>query len=146
MDPALQQLVDRQAIVDVTLAYTYALDAKDWDALDDVFTSDATAHLTESLEGREAIKERIQRALDSLDLSQHMVANHDVRISGDSATCRCYLQAQHVREASPGAPNFIVAGRYDDDFVRTTDGWRINHRDLTIMWTEGNPSVTRPRR
>ncbi|MEY3033468.1 MAG: hypothetical protein RLZ86_90 [Actinomycetota bacterium] len=145
MDEELRRLVDRQQIVDVTLAYTYALDAKDWDALDDVFTVDATAYLTEELDGREAIKERVRRALESLDLSQHMVANHDVRIDGDSAVCRCYLQAQHVREAAPGPPNFIVAGRYDDRFVRTSVGWRIVRRELTIMWTEGNPSVTRPR-
>lgn len=145
MDEELRHLVDRQQIVDVTLAYTYALDAKDWDALDDVFTVDATAYLTEELDGREAIKGRVRRALESLDLSQHMVANHDVRIDGDSAVCRCYLQAQHVREAAPGPPNFIVAGRYDDRFVRTSVGWRIARRELTIMWTEGNPSVTRPR-
>ncbi len=145
MDEELRRLVDRQQIVDVTLAYTYALDAKDWDALDDVFTVDATAFLTEELDGREAIKGRVTRALESLDLSQHMVANHDVRIDGDSAVCRCYLQAQHVREAAPGPPNFIVAGRYDDRFVRTSVGWRIARRELTIMWTEGNPSVTRPR-
>jgi ketosteroid isomerase-like protein len=145
VDEELRRLVDRQQIVDVTLAYTYALDAKDWDALDDVFTVDATAFLTEELEGREAIKGRVRRALESLDLSQHMVANHDVRIDGDSAVCRCYLQAQHVREAAPGPPNFIVAGRYDDRFVRTSVGWRIARRELTIMWTEGNPSVTRPR-
>lgn len=145
MDEELRRLVDRQQIVDVTLAYTYALDAKDWDALDDVFTVDATAYLTEELDGREAIKGRVRRALESLDLSQHMVANHDVRIDGDSAVCRCYLQAQHVREAAPGPPNFIVAGRYDDRFVRTSVGWRIARRELTIMWTEGNPSVTRPR-
>lgn len=145
MDEELRRLVDRQQIVDVTLAYTYALDAKDWDALDDVFTVDATAYLTEELDGREAIKGRVRRALESLDLSQHLVANHDVRIDGDSAVCRCYLQAQHVREAAPGPPNFIVAGRYDDRFVRTSVGWRIARRELTIMWTEGNPSVTRPR-
>jgi hypothetical protein len=145
VDEELRRLVDRQQIVDVTLAYTYALDAKDWDALDDVFTVDATAYLTEELDGREAIKGRVRRALESLDLSQHMVANHDVRIDGVSAVCRCYLQAQHVREAAPGPPNFIVAGRYDDRFVRTSVGWRIARRELTIMWTEGNPSVTRPR-
>ncbi len=145
MDDDLRRLIDRQAIVDVTLAYTYALDAKDWDALDDVFTIDATAFLTEELSGRDAIKVRVRRALESLDLSQHVVANHDVRIDGGSASCRCYLQAQHVREAAPGPPNFIVAGRYDDRFVRTDAGWRIARRELKIMWTEGNPAVTRPR-
>lgn len=145
MNDELRHLIDQQEIIAVTVAYTYALDAKQWDALDDVFTVDATAFLTEELDGREAIKGRVRRALESLDLSQHMISNHDVRVDGDSASCRCYLQAQHVREAAPGPPNFIVAGRYDDRFVRTDGVWRIARRELTIMWTEGNPAVTRPR-
>jgi hypothetical protein len=135
------ELADRVAIVDVTIAYCWALDTHDWDALDYVFLPDATASLAEELEGRDAIKKRIRRALDPLDDSQHMVSNHDVRVDGDTATCRCYLQAQHVRRAANGGPNFIIGGRYEDRLVRTTAGWRIAHRALTMMWAEGNPVV-----
>lgn len=145
MDSALQSLVDRQSIVDLTVAYTYALDTKSWDDLDRVFLPEATAYLTEELSGREAIKARVRRALEGLDLSQHLIGNHQILIDGDRATGCCYLQAQHVRDAAPGPPNFIVAGRYDDHYVRTLDGWRIERRELTIMWTEGNPAVTRER-
>ena len=146
MSDGLQHLLDRQAIADLTIAYTYALDTKNWDALDDVFVPEATARLTESLSGRDAIKTRIRRALEQLDVSQHMISNHRIEIDGDRATGCCYLQAQHVRDAAPGPPNFIVAGRYDDRYVRTSAGWRIEHRDLVIMWTEGNPAVARERR
>jgi ketosteroid isomerase-like protein len=138
------QLADRLAIIDVTIAYTWALDTHDWDALDDVFTPDATASLLVELEDREAIKERIRRALTPLDDSQHMVSNHDVRVDGDTATSRCYLHAQHVRHAAEGGPNYIVAGRYEDRFTRAPDGWRIAHRTLTVMWTDGNRKVIRP--
>lgn len=142
-----QQLSDRQEIVDLTIAYCWALDTRDWAALDDVFLAEATAHLlTPSvLVGVDAIRERIARALDPLDESQHIVANHQVVIDGDSATCRCYLQAQHVRHAAAttGTPNYIVAGRYEDRLVRTAAGWRIAHRDIVMMWTEGNPDVMR---
>ena len=145
MDPALRSFVDRQAIIDLTIAYTYALDTKSWDELDTVFVPDATAFLTEELTGRDAIKARVRRALEGLDVSQHLIGNHQIAIDGDRATGRCYLQAQHVRDAAPGPPNFIVAGRYDDRFVRTPDGWRIERRELAIMWTEGNPAVARGR-
>lgn len=145
MADSVQNLLDRQAIVDLTVAYTYALDTKSWDDLDRVFAPDATAHLTEDLADRDAIKARIRRALDHLDVSQHMVSNHEIRIEGDHATCRCYLQAQHVRQAAAGSPNFIVAGRYEDRLVRTSEGWRIAHRVLHVMWTEGNPQVARGR-
>ena len=61
---------------------------------------------------------------------------------GDTATCRCYLHAQHTLHGTPGGDNFIIAGRYVDDLVRTADGWRITHRVLHFDWNEGNPKVT----
>ncbi|MCU0260347.1 MAG: nuclear transport factor 2 family protein [Ilumatobacteraceae bacterium] len=146
---AIADLLDRQAIIDVTIAYTWALDTKDWDALDDVFLPDATADLglPHTHIGRDAIKERISGALGPLDDSQHLIGNHDVRIDGDTATCRCYLHAQHVLHAAAdegtGGPLFVVAGRYEDRFVRTPEGWRIAYRTLITMWTAGNVAVVR---
>lgn len=130
---------DRHAIVDVTIAYCWALDTRAWDDLDDVFLPDATADLGRPLAGRDAIKERISSALSPLDGSQHLVATHQVRVDGDRATSRCYLQAQHM----VGEGTFMFAGRYEDRFVRTPDGWRIEHRDLARMWTAGDPSIIR---
>ena len=137
----LKALTDRMEIVELTAKYCWALDTCSYDALDDVFTADATADLFEDLVGRDAIKARIKRALEPLDGTQHMVSNHVVTITNDTATCRCYLQSQHVRKQESGGSNFIVAGRYEDTLRRTPDGWRITHRVLTTMWTDGNPAV-----
>ena len=38
----------------------------------------------------------------------------------------------------------MVAGRYEDRLVRTDAGWRIAHRTLTVMWTDGNVAVAHP--
>lgn len=138
-----RRLADRAEIVDVTVRYALALDTKDFDGLDDVFTPDARADLLEDLEGREAIKARIRRAIEPLDRTQHLVGNHFVVVDGDRATCSSYLQSQHVRRAAEGGPNFIVAGRYEDRLIRTSNGWRIEFRRLSVWWTEGNAGVTR---
>ena len=132
-------------VVRVALRYCRALDTKNWALLDDVFVPDATADLSSPthLVGIEAISGRIRTALENLDDSQHLVGNHEVVVDGDSATHRCYLQAQHVRQAASGGPNYIVAGRYEDRLVRTAAGWRIAHRTLTVMWTDGNLAVAR---
>jgi len=135
------QLADRQAIVDLTIAYSYALDDRRFDDLDDVFVPDATAELGWLLEGRDAIKDRIRNALVPLDASHHLVATHQVRFDGDRATGRCYLQAQHVRVDADGGPLFMVGGRYEDRYVRSPDGWRIEHRSLVVLWTDGNAAV-----
>ncbi|MFK8024163.1 MAG: nuclear transport factor 2 family protein [Ilumatobacter sp.] len=142
-DAALQRLLDERDIVAVALHYCRALDTKDWPALRDVFLPDATALLGRMplLNGADAIIDRIRIALEQLDDSQHLVGNHEVVVDGDTATHRCYLQAQHVRAVPDGSPNYIIAGRYEDEMERTDAGWRIRHRTLTTMWSEGNVDV-----
>jgi len=142
----LQTLLDDHEIRQLAFRYCRALDTKDWALLDDVFLPDATGQLGSPtiLVGIEAIRDRIRTALERLDDSQHLVGNHEIAVDGDTATHRCYLQAQHVREAAPGGPNYIVAGRYEDRLVRTDVGWRIAHRTLTVMWTDGNVAVAHP--
>jgi 3-phenylpropionate/cinnamic acid dioxygenase small subunit len=142
----LQTLIDERDIRNVAFRYCRALDTKDWALLDEVFLPDATGELgtPTTLVGIEAIRGRIQKALGHLDDSQHLVGNHEIDVTGDTATHRCYLQAQHIRADASGSPNYIVAGRYEDRLVRTPDGWRIAHRTLTVMWTEGNVTVAHP--
>lgn len=140
----LQRLLDEKEIVDTTIAYCWAIDTRQWDVLRDrVFLTDSTASLGSPLTGIDAITDRITNALGMLDTSQHMVSNHQVSVIGDAATSRCYFQAQHVRQAAEGGPNYIVAGIYADDFVRTKAGWRIQNRKLRVLWTEGNMRVIR---
>ncbi len=139
----LQTHLDEREIHQVATRYCRALDTKDWALLDDVFAPDATADLSSGriLVGIDAIRDRIRNALHELDDSQHLVGNHEIVVDGDTATHRCYLQAQHVRKAAAGGPNYIVAGRYEDELARTELGWRITHRTLTVMWTDGNVAV-----
>ena len=142
----LHTLIDERDIRNVAFRYCRALDTRDWPLLDEVFLPDSTAELgsTTTLVGIDAIRGRIRTALEHLDDSQHLVGNHEIDVVGDSATHRCYLQAQHIRAEATGGPNYIVAGRYEDRLVRTPDGWRIAHRTLTVMWTEGNVTVAHP--
>jgi hypothetical protein len=141
----LQTLLDEREILQLVNRYCRALDTKDWLLLDDVFVVDATADLAgpSPLVGIEAIRARIRVALEHLDVSQHLVGTHEVSVDGDLASHRCYLQAQHVRREASGGINYIVGGRYEDRLARTDVGWRIVHRTLVVMWTEGNIAVVR---
>jgi len=145
-DDTLRSLLDERDIVALAARYCRALDTKDWPLLSEVFLPDATAELgvPNLLEGIDAIRHRIRTALEFLDDSQHLVGNHEVTVDGDTGTHRCYLQAQHIREVPDGSPNYMIAGRYEDRVQRTPDGWRLAHRTLTVMWSEGNLAVVRP--
>jgi hypothetical protein len=145
MSTDVAALADHHALVALTHTYCWALDGHDWERLrHEVFLADATAALTDELSGIDAIIGRVSSALGKLDASQHMVSTHEITIDGDRATGRCYLHAQHVRRDAEGGPNYIVAGTYHDRYVRTPAGWRIERRELHVMWTEGNLNVVRP--
>jgi 3-phenylpropionate/cinnamic acid dioxygenase small subunit len=145
MQKDLQELLDERDIIDTTIAYCWAIDNRQWDVLRArVFLPTATAMLGSKLEGIESILSHINFTLSPLDTTQHMISNHQVTLDGDHATSRCYFHAQHVRKDASGGPSYIVAGIYTDDLVRTTSAWRIKHRDLLVLWTEGNPKVIHP--
>ena len=136
---------DEKTIIDLTIAYTWALDTKQFDELRDVFTPDATGMLHGvACDDTEAIITRISGALTRLDASQHLIGNHQVRIDGDTATCRCQLQSQHVKRGTEGGETYIIGGTYEDRLVRTANGWRISHRTMEETWSTGNRAVVQP--
>lgn len=143
MSDAMQDLLDTQEIVDLTIAYGWLLDHGPRERLHEVFTDDAVANYGgQESHGLEAIIAKVESALGPLSVSQHIVTNQQVQLDGDRATARCYLHAQHTLRGTEGGDNFVMAGRYEDELVRTPKGWRISFRKLTIDWTEGNPAVT----
>jgi hypothetical protein len=140
----MAEMADRAAIIELTHRYCWALDSRDWLLLDRVFTETATAELLSPLlQGRDAIRARIRNTVDALDATQHTVTNHMITVHGDIATSRCYLHSQHVLRSVDGSPHFVVAGRYEDELIRSADGWRITFRSLMVTWSEGNLDVVR---
>jgi hypothetical protein len=90
VDP--DDLVDRQAIVDVCTTYALALDSRDWARLRACFTEDAVADYggIGASAGYEAIERTCRAALEPLSASQHLLGNHLVRLDGDAADSTCY--------------------------------------------------------
>ena len=142
MDPTVQRLVDERDLIDLTIAYCWALDRRRYDDLAQVFTPDATGDYgLVQVRGIDEFKALVARSLDPLDLSQHIVGSHQVSVDGDTASVRCHLHAQHTKRGTEGGDNYVIGGFYEDDAVRTVDGWRIAHRKLTMTWSEGNRAV-----
>lgn len=139
----LSMLVDKQEISELVTRYCHALDTRDWEMLATCFVPNAVFE-GEGLptgEGFAQIREIIAAALSGLDQSQHYVSNLNIHLHNDRASLVCYLQAQHVRSSAGLDPNFLVAGIYRDEVVRTNGGWRFARRNLAVTWTSGNPAV-----
>ncbi|MEV8546498.1 nuclear transport factor 2 family protein [Streptomyces sp. NPDC051572] len=139
----IQELLDKQDITALLHRYSLALDTRDWALLETCFRADAV-FVTDGFEpcdGFPVIRQAIETALGGLDQSQHYLTNVLVSLDVDTATVTSYLQAQHVRRSAQGDPNYVVAGIYRDEVVRTASGWYFARRTLQVTWTEGNPDV-----
>jgi hypothetical protein len=142
----LQRLLDEHEIVDVMNAYTTALDTKDWGLLESCFTPDGDADFGNlagvgALDSPQALVDLCRGALQDLQATQHLQGNYLVEVDGDTAQASCYFQANHFLEGAPGGNVFTVWGKYRDRFVRTGDGWKIQHRNLDTISAGGNQNL-----
>jgi ketosteroid isomerase-like protein len=137
-----EQATDVVAIQQVLYHYAYALDARDYDALDDVFAPDAKLHTSGgTLMSPAQYKTMCATELPKLDATHHMVTNTGVTVDGDRATSRAYFQAQHVKLSLAPDSQLLMAGWVDDEFERRADGWRITDRRWHSSWSSGNRAV-----
>lgn len=134
------EVADRLAIMDVMTAYTRAIDTREWDRLDDVFTDGAVIDYTAVGGIREtfpAIKAWLAMALGSFDVSQHIITNHEITITGDTAATRVYVFNPMGKKRADGElALFFMGGYYVDRWVRTAAGWRITARTEELSWSD----------
>ena len=128
----LQQVSDRLEIQDLLIDYSHAIDTRNWDALDDVFTADAFIDYTAmgGTKGNlEETKSFLRDALPRFASYQHLVATSKVAIDGDTAYGRTICHNPMVAGKAQANPHVFFCGLwYLDRFVRTPAGWRIQER------------------
>jgi ketosteroid isomerase-like protein len=110
--------------------YAFAIDAMDYDALRDVFTPDATAqyHQHPLLTGNQSIADFLKERVGDTIWHQHFISVTRVELSGDTAQADSAFIAHATKHSIPGKVRMTL-GSYHDRLARTSDGWRVAHRD-----------------
>jgi hypothetical protein len=128
----LQEISDRLEIQDLLTSYSHAIDTRDWDALDDIFTADAVIDYTEMGGSRgdvAATKDFLRKVMPTFAGFQHLVATSKLTIDGDSAEGRTICHNPMVIDKGDGGTHVFFCGLwYRDRFARTPAGWRITSR------------------
>ncbi|TVV77117.1 nuclear transport factor 2 family protein [Sphingomonas solaris] len=126
---SIQEMSDRFEIQDLLVGYCYAVDTRDFDALDALFTADAVIDYSEMVGvkgGLTEIKAFLAASFAQVAAVQHAVSTTRYEIDGDRATTKsaCY---NPMTIASGADEATVVFGLwYIHDYVRTADGWRIS--------------------
>lgn len=138
-DPAIAELLDRAAILDVYARYALAMDRGDRDMFQTAWSADAVwicAALGLDLHGRADIMAYFDAryaaapALPASGGQLRLAGNHLVEVRGDRATARAELAA--FRYTGAGM-HMYTAGYYDDEFTHTRDGWRLSRREMVVV-------------
>lgn len=119
-------LADKDEIRELKHQYCYATDALDAERLVGVFTEDGLIDvpLADPIEGYEEIREYLEWfGTQAYETRAHNVLNPIIEVNGDTARGEWYYMVVY---ALPGGNLEVGHGRYDDEFVRTDDGWKLS--------------------
>jgi hypothetical protein len=133
---SIEEISDRLEIQDLLIAYSTAIDTRRFDDLDRVFTPDAYIDYRAmgGVDGHfPEVKTWLAQVLPNFPAYAHMLGNVDIRLAGDSATSRTLCFNPMVLGVPPDSggeqPQVLFCGLwYEDEFVRTADGWRMSRR------------------
>lgn len=149
LEARIQRLEDRNAIIDVVIKYATSIDKLDWEGYASIFTDPIHVDLSEA--GlppadfpRDQFISFVAQGLEAWTARQHISPNHKVVFDDadpDKAVCYSYMYAQHHMKDDPRGDFFLMRGSYDNQMVRTEDGWKIQSLTQHLSWLEGNPGV-----
>lgn len=117
---------DYVEIAQLLARYCHIVDGAAWDRLGEIFTDDGSMTVTAihpTHQGLEALRELYGVKM------RHPLAHHStsvVVLECDGATARAVSKWITVRSGGQAG-----TGVYEDDLVRTADGWRIARRVAT---------------
>ena len=132
---AVQTLIDKDAIRDLVLLYSRAIDRKDLVLLRDLYTEDATDTHGDTFDGSAAdFCDFLTTGLAALPYSGHHACNHLISVEGDTAYGEVYALALHCipdGEDLGALIEDLLAVRYLDQYRRCADGkWRFAKRKV----------------
>jgi hypothetical protein len=133
---------DRAAIMELLVRYWHACDRKAFDEIAGCFTQDAQAEYSgvRLPRGVDNIVEHLSPLGTRVAASQHISGSISVSVDGDAATARSYAVAYLVLVAGDGHELVQRGLVYDDQLVRTPDGWRIRDRVHQAIWSVSSPT------
>ena len=132
MPLSLQEMSDRIEINDLLTRYAKAIDTQDYELLDTCFLPDADVDYVSSggIAGKyPEVRAWLEKALAIFSVTIHSLSNSEIELDGDRATGRTLVtNPMCMQQGDEKQTIFTDYAHYEDELVRTADGWRIARR------------------
>ncbi|HUA34524.1 MAG TPA: nuclear transport factor 2 family protein [Candidatus Binataceae bacterium] len=137
LEAKVAELYDREEIRDLRFRYHECINEAQMAEIPDLFTQDGElefGHL-----GKAKGRDQIQKFFSGLGGSRtggqprglyrvrQFIHNHVLKINGDRASGYAYLEAKPVYNGE----SYVVAARYNDEYVKRDGRWRFSRMSLT---------------
>lgn len=141
----LEELLDRQAVIDACSRYAAAVDRTARELTDESFADYATT-MTEDcvvdygplgrFESRDEWIAYARGLAERGGLCHHLYANFFIDIDGDDARARFHAQAMHFWPDQPVEHQLLIAtARFDNLLRRTPEGWKLCRVQPNVAFT-----------
>jgi SnoaL-like domain len=131
---------DVLSIMNTINLYGLAVDTQRWELFDRIFSDDVDADFgTSHWRDLASFKRDFAAFHDPFSSTQHTMMNHLVDVDGDVAQAFTYGSWRLIRKGIEGRDFWEGTGWYDDQLLRSKDGWLIKRRTCRIVWWDGNP-------
>lgn len=138
-DPAIQELLDKQAIREAVMRYCRGVDRCDADLIRSAYHPDARDEQAAATHTGETIGRYLAGALPKImAATNHNVGTQNIEIDGDQAAVETYMQGNHLL-LDKRRMNTRV--RYLDRFERRNGEWKIIHRRTITESMDVSPAV-----
>jgi hypothetical protein len=134
---------DVAAICRLKYRYMRLLDTKQWDEFATLFAEDATADYNGLVfDTPTSLVDYMRNNLGEGFITMHQVHHPEIDVDEDTASGHWYLHDKVIVDAF----RFGLEGAaiYTDRYVRTADGWRIQHteyeRTYELTWSLDDPA------
>lgn len=137
---------DRSEIIELFGRYADIADTKNFDELPrrvhtDPFTVDfrSVADVPPTETALDDYVQVLRGSFDPFVATHHAITGHVIDVDGDRARAHAHVRAEHwvPDEVAGGGPNrWLVVGFYDNEAVRTANGWRFSKVKLTAAYQE----------
>lgn len=133
----VRYLRDIEEIRRLRMLYHYFINEGLLDRAPEIYTEDARVEWSTAGAGRghKEIVELFHVLPTQSRFVKHFVSNHIVEVNGDSATGSAYVDARYASETT----SEFIAAKYDEQYRRTPQGWKISETILTVYFKAALP-------
>lgn len=139
-DEKLQELLDKQDIMELIYAYCNAMDRHDQEKARQLYHEDALDDHGQFSQGpAQDFIDNLPQIQAPMEILQHNVTTVNLKLDGDYAEGEVYIIAFHkVRKDEGGSFDLLIGGRYFDKYEKRDGVWKFSHRSVVGDWAHAH--------